>query len=97
MRLKTTIESVRHLSLQACAFRGHDESAISNNRGNFIEMVKAFGRMNNTSPTILKEIFHIIAHRVRRKIREEVGDAKFCILVDEAKDSANKQEMSVVL
>ena len=50
-----------------------------------------------TSLTIQKEILHIIANRVRRKIREKVGDAKFCILVDEAKDSANKQEMSVVL
>ena len=34
---------------------------------------------------------------MRRKIREEVGDAKFCILVDEAKDTANKEETSVAL
>jgi hypothetical protein len=31
LRLMTIIESVRWLSLQACAFRGHDESSASNN------------------------------------------------------------------
>ena len=32
-----------------------------------------------TSPTISIEILHIITNRVRRKIYEEVGDAKFSI------------------
>ena len=43
LRLTTTIESVRWLSLQACAFRGHDESSASNNRGNFLEMIRLMG------------------------------------------------------
>jgi hypothetical protein len=46
LRLTTTIESVRWLSLQACAFRGHDESSASNNRGNFLEMIRLMGRLN---------------------------------------------------
>ncbi|KAK1362664.1 hypothetical protein POM88_047138 [Heracleum sosnowskyi] len=108
LKLKASIES-----LQACAFRGHDDAPTSSNRGNFIEMVKFCGRMNDdisdivlerasenakyTSPTIQKEILHIFANRVRRKIREEVGDSKFCILVDEAKDSSNKEDMSIIL
>lgn len=50
-----------------------------------------------TSPTAQKEILHILANRVRNKIREEVGDAKFCILVDEAKDASNKEQMAIVL
>ena len=36
-----------------------------------------------TSPKIQKEILHIFANKVRNVIREEIGDAKFCILVDE--------------
>ncbi|XP_061956134.1 uncharacterized protein LOC133678002 [Populus nigra] len=46
LRLMTTIESVRWLSLQACAFRGYDESSASNNRGNFLEMIRLMGRLN---------------------------------------------------
>jgi len=39
-----------------------------------------------TSPQIQKEIFHIFATKVRDVIRKEIGDAKFCILVDEPRD-----------
>jgi len=46
LQFRTTIESVRWLSLQACAFRGHDESSASNNRGNFVEMIRLIGRLN---------------------------------------------------
>jgi len=34
---------------------------------------------------------------MRKKICEEVRDAKFCILVDEAKDTSNKEQMAIVL
>ena len=33
LRLKTLIECTRWLAFQACAFRGHDESLDSKNRG----------------------------------------------------------------
>ncbi|XP_057482633.1 uncharacterized protein LOC130769355 [Actinidia eriantha] len=113
LRLKATIESVRWLSLQACAFSGHDESPDSKNCGNLIEMIKLMGKLNveindvvlekapknakYTSPTIQKEILHILANKVRTKIREEIGDAKFCILVDEAKDASNREQMAIIL
>ncbi|GFY99215.1 hypothetical protein Acr_13g0006160 [Actinidia rufa] len=113
LRLKTTIESVRWLSLQACAFGGHDESLDSNNPGNLIVMIKLMEKLNididdvvlekapknakYTSPMIQKEILHILANKVRNIIREEIGDAKFCILVDEAKDAANREQMAIVL
>jgi len=113
LRLMTTIESVRWLSLQAYAFRCHDESSASNNRGNFLEMIRLIGRLNvdiddvvlekalknakYTSPTIQKEILHILANKVRKKICEEVRDVKFCILVDEAKDASNKEQIAIVL
>jgi hypothetical protein len=36
LQFRTTIESVR----------GHDESSASNNRGNFVEMIRLIGRLN---------------------------------------------------
>ena len=34
---------------------------------------------------------------MKKAIREEIGDAKFCILVDEACDESMKEQMAVVL
>jgi hypothetical protein len=50
-----------------------------------------------TSPTIQKEILHIIASKVRDAIREEIGDAKFCIIIDEARDESKKEQMAIIL
>ncbi|XP_059649908.1 uncharacterized protein LOC132295617 [Cornus florida] len=55
LRLKVTIDTVRWLTYQACAFRGHDESLQSSNRGNFIEMVKAFASYNDDVAKIVLE------------------------------------------
>ncbi|KAK4582459.1 hypothetical protein RGQ29_025588 [Quercus rubra] len=91
----------------------HDESLDSKNRGNFIELIKftstfndkvasvvlenAPGNAKYTSPTIQKEILHILANNVRNAIREEIGDAKFCILVDEARDESKREQMAIIL
>jgi hypothetical protein len=80
LRLKTTIDSVRWLALQACAFKGYDESSNSKNQGNCIELIKFLASYNDnvdevvlknaprnakyTSPIIQKEILHIITSKV---------------------------------
>ncbi|XP_058179979.1 uncharacterized protein LOC131298514 [Rhododendron vialii] len=113
LRLMATIESIRWLTLQGCALRGHDESIDSKNHGNFIELIKFERKLDGniadvvlekapknakyTSPLIQKEILHIFGNKVRNKIREEVGDAKFCILVDEAKNASNREQMVIIL
>ncbi|XP_059458397.1 uncharacterized protein LOC132187992 [Corylus avellana] len=113
LRLKTSIDSVQWLAFQACPFRGHDESSGSKNQGNFIELVKLLASYNDdvaglvlenapknakyTSPKIQKEMLHIIANKVRNAIRKEIGDAKFCILVDEAQDESKKEQMAIIL
>ncbi|CAN1170169.1 Zinc finger MYM-type protein 1 [Linum perenne] len=38
-----------------------------------------------------------MANRVRCAIREEVGDASFSILVDEAQDAAGREQMAIIL
>ncbi|KAH9752035.1 TTF-type domain-containing protein [Citrus sinensis] len=49
------------------------------------------------APKIQKELLNIIANKVRHKIREEVGAAKFCIIVDEALDESHKEQMAIIL
>ena len=49
-----------------------------------------------TSPDIQKEILSIFAMKVRKHIREEIGDAKFSILVDETCDVAKREQMAIV-
>ena len=34
---------------------------------------------------------------MKKVIREEIGDAKFCILVDEARDESMKEQITMVL
>ena len=93
--------------------RGRDESVMSKNRDNLIEKISLMAKLNveindivlekaprnakYTSLMIQKYILHILATKVREQICEEVGNAKFCILVDEAKDASNKEHMAIVL
>ncbi|KAM3193911.1 hypothetical protein ACQJBY_070514 [Aegilops geniculata] len=113
LRLRATIDTLRWLAFQACPFRGHDESEGSKNQGNFLEMVKliasydeevgavvlgnAPGNAKYTSTTIQKEILHIMACDVQSSIRNEIGDAKYCLLVDESRDESKREQMALVL
>ncbi|CAM8941219.1 unnamed protein product [Rhodiola kirilowii] len=113
LRLKTTIAAVKYLGKEGLPFRGHDESSNSSSRGHFIEIIKSYASMNNRlqklflkmllnmpctfAPSIQKEILDIIATKIRNKIRQEIGDAKFCILVDESLDVSHKEQMAIIL
>ncbi|XP_029147057.1 uncharacterized protein [Arachis hypogaea] len=93
--------------------RGHNESSSSDNRGNFIELLKFLGSYNSsvqklvlentlrfakyTSSDVQKEILHVLATMVRNSIRKDIGDAKFCIIIDEARDESKKEQMAIVL
>ena len=111
-KLQVSIDSVKWLAFQACAFRGHNERPDSENRGNFLELMNLLGRYNKdvealvksphgnasyTSPLIQKEILSIIADKVRNYIREEIGDNKYCIIVDESRDESKREQMAIVL
>ena len=89
------------------AFRGHDESINSKNHENFFELIKFTVFYNDevksivlenvllyakyTSPMIQEEILHVLANNVRKKIWKEIGDSKFCIIVDEASDEFKRE------
>ncbi|KAL6504758.1 hypothetical protein OROHE_023516 [Orobanche hederae] len=113
LRVEATIRCVRWLALQGCAFRGNDESLDSENCGNFIELLKFIGELNSnigsvtmgnapgnatyTSPLIQEQVLHLLADSVRKQIRKEIGNAKFCILVDEAQDSSTHEQMGIII
>jgi hypothetical protein len=112
LRLKTSIASVKWLAFQSCASRSHDETPQSRNKGNFVEIVQLLAEFNPEiasvvlenapqhakyiSPDIQKEILSIFAMKVRTHIREEIGDAKFSILVDETCDVSKREQMALV-
>ncbi|XP_062176084.1 uncharacterized protein LOC133881145 [Alnus glutinosa] len=112
LQLKASIEVVRMLAFQGIAFRGRDESVDSTNCGNFLEILnlivsyneqiaeviaKAPKNASYTSPMIQKEILHIFSTKVKETIRKEIGNAKFCIIVDKARDESMKEQMAIVL
>ncbi|KAL9681677.1 hypothetical protein QQ045_013464 [Rhodiola kirilowii] len=103
---------VKVLARQACSFRGNDESTNSLNSGNFDAILDILKEANEDylkvldsapknatyrSPTTQKQIANILGNKVRANIREEIGDSKFCILIDEAVDVANKEQMAIIL
>ncbi|KAL7150065.1 hypothetical protein ABFS83_05G083300 [Erythranthe nasuta] len=108
LRLRTSIDCVCGLAYQSSSFRSHEEGPTSKNLGNFRERVKLLASYNDKvaatvlekappnakyiSPIIQKEILHVIASKVRGKIQEDIGDSKFCILVDEARDDNMRGE-----
>jgi hypothetical protein len=112
LQLKASIDVVRVLAFQGVAFRGRDESVGSKNRGNFLEILdltvsyneeiaeliaKAPKNASYTSPKIQKEILQVFSTKVKKAIHDEIGDAKFCIIVDEARDESMKEQMAIVL
>jgi hypothetical protein len=50
-----------------------------------------------TSPKIQNEILHVFSIKVKKAIRDKIGDAKFCIIINEARDKSMKEQMDIVL
>ena len=111
--LKTSINTVRWLTFQACSLRGHNERSNSTNRGNFLELIKLLAFYNEhvssvvldnahqnasyTSNSIQKKILRILVNKIRSAIHKQIGELKFCIIVNEARDEFKKEHMTIVL
>nr|XP_028960025.1 zinc finger MYM-type protein 1-like [Malus domestica] len=99
--------------LLGLAFRGHDESATSSNKGNYLELLKfladnddkvrevvmenAPGNLKLLTPSIQKEIVNSCALETLDAIMDGLKDRFFSILVDEARDVSVKEQMAMVL
>jgi hypothetical protein len=113
LHIKALIDIVRWLTFQACAFRGHDERPETKNQGNFLEIMELLTSYNEqvgalvlgntqqnakyTSHQIQKEILHVFVINVQSSIRHEIGDARFYLIVDEARDKSKKEQMVLVI
>ncbi|XP_060201789.1 uncharacterized protein LOC132630220 [Lycium barbarum] len=113
LRLTASIDVVRLLVNQGFAFRGHDESKSSLNRGNFLEILSWYAKhcdkihdyvlehapQNDrmTSPMIQKDIVTACKIETIKAIIEELNGDYFALLVDESFDVSRKEQMAVVL
>ena len=111
--LNISISCSRYLLRQGLPFRGHDESEESENRGNFLELVKFAANLNEliasvvldnapkndklVSHLIQKDIVHAAAKETLNAIMEEFKDDVFGLLVDESGDVSHKEQMGVVI
>ncbi|KAG8391554.1 hypothetical protein BUALT_Bualt01G0199700 [Buddleja alternifolia] len=95
------------------AFRARNERTDSHNHGSFIEIIKHTASYNDevnsivlenaphnasyTSPPIQKEILSIYAMKIQKFIKDEIGEAKYCIILDESRDESKREQMAIVL
>ncbi|XP_008189538.1 zinc finger MYM-type protein 1-like, partial [Acyrthosiphon pisum] len=105
--IKTLIEITLFLGNQGLAFRGHDESKLSSNKGNFKETCDLLAKncpefeekysntTNFTSHLIQDELVNLSAASILSKITEEIKCNKvFGIMIDEAR-CFKEEQMSV--
>jgi hypothetical protein len=112
IRLTASLDCARYLIAQGEAFRGHDESSTSINKGNFLELLewyknkkddvkeafdKGQGNAQMICSDIQKDLAACCAMEVTKVIKDAIGDKKFSILIDEARDCSIKEQMSVIV
>lgn len=110
--MKRLIDAVLHLANQESAFRGHDESETSDNKGNYIQTLQLIAKYDKeleehlssssafkgTSCHIQNDIIHAIASVLINAQNLEIREATFVsILLDESTDRAKHSQLSTVL
>ena len=104
--LNAIVDCIRFLLCWGLAFRGHDESQGSSDKGNFLELVQFLGDHNEsindvlqtaskncklTHPKIQKDIVNAIASETSKTIIKDLDNGFFSILVDESHDILVKE------
>jgi len=112
IRLTASLGVARFLIMQGDAFRGHDESSTSLNKGTYREMIdwykykveivkEAFEKGSKNcqmlSPDIQKDLTKACAEEVTSVIMDEIRGKKFSVLIDESRDVSIKEQMAVIL
>ncbi|XP_075645098.1 uncharacterized protein LOC142616096 [Castanea sativa] len=112
IQLNAIVDCVRFLLFRGLAFRGHDESQGSSDKGNFLELLQFLGDHNEsinevmqntwkncklTYHDIQKDMVNAIARETSKAIIEDLGNGFFSILVDESRDISVKEQMALVL
>ena len=112
IRLSSSLNVARFLIMQADAFRGHDESSTSLNKGTYREMIdwykdkvetvkdaynNGYKNCQMLSPDIQKDITKACAEEVTAVILDEIHGRKFSVLIDESRDVSIKEQMAMIL
>jgi hypothetical protein len=112
IRLTASLGVARFLIMQGDAFRGHDESSTSLNKGTYREMIdwykdkveivkeayeKGSKNCQMLSPDIQKDLTKACAEEVTSVIMDEIRGKKFSVLIDESRDVSIKEQMEVIL
>lgn len=111
--MTASLDIARFLIAQGHAFRGHDESATSLNKGNFLEMLDWCKKRNNkvraafndccpknakmTSHQIQKELTESCAKDISKVIKDEIGENLFSVLIDESRDISIAEQMAMIV
>ena len=100
--LQRHIDAFVYLAAQGITFRGHDESALSSNRGNFIELLDVIGNYSADLKTFLdREKITYTSHEpqndliecIYEKVKQEV--AKRAVMMDDTSDCSNVEQSAV--
>jgi len=110
--LTSSLDVARFLISQGDAFRGHDETSSSLNKGNYREMVEWY----KDKVEVVKEAYekgsknyHMLSHHIQKDltkayaeevtavIMDEIRGRKFSVLIDESRDVSIKEQMAVIL
>ncbi|KAJ1690536.1 hypothetical protein LUZ63_014691 [Rhynchospora breviuscula] len=112
IRLTSSLDVARFLIMQCDAFRGHDESSTSLNKGTFREFVDWYkdkvevvkdaydnGSKNcqMLSHHIQKDLTKACAEEVMAVAMDEIRGRKFSVLIDESRDVSIKEQMAMIL
>ncbi|KAJ4436397.1 hypothetical protein ANN_19029 [Periplaneta americana] len=110
--LERLINAVCFLGKQELAFRGHDETENSVNRGNYVELLKYTAQYDpllaehletstvfeGISNRIQNDLIQAVGSTVLSAIKQEIIEIPFvAVMVDETSDVANKAQFSIVL
>ena len=110
--ISTLCNITTFLARQNLAFRGHDESEDSDNKGNYLELIQLISVFDRnlalhlkenekycryTSPAIQNEIIGTLAQITRDDIINEIKEAGiFSMMLDETSDMSKDEQLSFV-
>ncbi|XP_065631685.1 uncharacterized protein LOC136068455 [Quercus suber] len=112
IQLNAIVDCIKFLLFQGLAFRDHDESQGSSDKGNFLELLQFLGDHNESINEVLqkswknckltpfdiqKDIVNAIARETSKFIIKDLDNGFFTILVDESHDISVKEQMALVL
>ena len=109
--VKALLRATSYLGRQGLAFRGHDETETSDNKGNFVELLDTMSETDAclkakmerryghySSHEYQNDLIRVFGERIEQVIVAEIIEARFfAILVDETKDISKKEQLAVII